>query len=241
MVRDSHVTCRKTCYFLISTKYCVLWPIFDLRWLNREWVTAYQRFLVFLAPRTFTECVEWLFTDWCSSHSIDRTSGATLVVVVLNTLMAPPFEPLVKESLCVLSLKALLLFALTSVKRIGHLQALLGRDSCLEIGPALSSLLPLWSWAKRRNHTCSVLWGRCTNTGTSQFKLTELLLEAAQKVWPSSSRDIFTGLLMPFCLLTIYNVSNIVTMQVDHCKSLLTLTMHLTCGHSGKRGIIGSL
>jgi len=68
--------------------------------------------------------VNWRFTDWCSSLSIDRTSGATHVAVVLNTLTAPPFEPVVMESLCVLSLKAMLLFISTSVKRIGHLQAL---------------------------------------------------------------------------------------------------------------------
>lgn len=32
--------------------------------------TAHQKSL-FLAPPTLTECVEWLFTDWCSSRSID--------------------------------------------------------------------------------------------------------------------------------------------------------------------------
>lgn len=69
--------------------------------------------------------------------ALTQTSGATLVAFVLiNTLMAPPFEPPVMVNLCILSLKAVLLFALTSVKRIGHLQALIGHDSCLEIGPA---------------------------------------------------------------------------------------------------------
>lgn len=70
---------------------------------------------------------------------LTQTSGATLVVlVVLNTLTAPQFEPPVMVNLCILSLKAMLLFASTSVKRIGHLQALLGHDSYLEIGPAFS-------------------------------------------------------------------------------------------------------
>lgn len=70
--------------------------------------------------------------------ALTHTSGATHVVLVVNTLMAPPFEPPVMVNLCILSLKAMLLFASTSVKRIGHLQALLGHDSYLEIGPAFS-------------------------------------------------------------------------------------------------------
>ncbi len=50
-----------------------------------------------------------------------------------------PFEPLQSVELKFLSIKTLLLTALTSIKRVGDLQAFSVDESCLEFGPAESS------------------------------------------------------------------------------------------------------
>ncbi len=54
---------------------------------------------------------------------------------VLRALKGPPFEPLQSTNLRSLSLKTALLLALTSVKRVGDLQALSISPACLEFGP----------------------------------------------------------------------------------------------------------
>ncbi len=53
---------------------------------------------------------------------------------VLRALKGPPFEPLQSSSLRVLSLKTILLLALTSVKQVGDLQALSFNPASLESG-----------------------------------------------------------------------------------------------------------
>ncbi len=54
---------------------------------------------------------------------------------VLRALKGRPFEPLQSTSLRALSLKTTLLLALTSVKRVGDLQALSINPACLEFRP----------------------------------------------------------------------------------------------------------
>ncbi len=59
---------------------------------------------------------------------------------VLSALRGAPFEPLQSVELKFLSLKTVLLSALATVKRVGDLQAFSVDDSCLEFGPADSTL-----------------------------------------------------------------------------------------------------
>ncbi|KAL0163880.1 hypothetical protein M9458_039633, partial [Cirrhinus mrigala] len=56
-------------------------------------------------------------------------------------LKGPPFEPLLGSDLRPLTLKAALLLALASVKRMGDLQALSVNLSCLEFGPGDSKVI----------------------------------------------------------------------------------------------------
>ncbi|KAL0199608.1 hypothetical protein M9458_002795, partial [Cirrhinus mrigala] len=61
--------------------------------------------------------------------------------VVLLGLQREPFKPLQSVELGALSMKTALLIALTSLKRVGDLQALLVCDECLEFGPAYSHVV----------------------------------------------------------------------------------------------------
>ncbi|XP_051511818.1 uncharacterized protein LOC127416468 [Myxocyprinus asiaticus] len=61
--------------------------------------------------------------------------------VVLRSLQEAPFEPLESAELKALSLKTALLTALTSIKRIGDLQAFSVSESCLEFGPGYSHVI----------------------------------------------------------------------------------------------------
>ncbi|KAI2657450.1 hypothetical protein H4Q32_008775 [Labeo rohita] len=56
--------------------------------------------------------------------------------VVLLGLRKAPFEPFVSVELKYLSLKTLLLIALTSIKKVGDLHAFSVNETCLEFGPA---------------------------------------------------------------------------------------------------------
>ncbi len=62
------------------------------------------------------------------------------LALVLRALQTAPFEPLQSVELKVLSMKTLLLTALASIKRVGDLQAFSVDESCLEFGPADSSV-----------------------------------------------------------------------------------------------------
>ncbi|KAI2647369.1 Tyrosine recombinase slr0733 [Labeo rohita] len=61
--------------------------------------------------------------------------------VALRGLRGPPFEPLVSVELKFLSLKTALLTALTSIKRVGDLQAFSVNEACLEFRPADSHVV----------------------------------------------------------------------------------------------------
>ncbi|KAI2668937.1 ORF V: Enzymatic polyprotein [Labeo rohita] len=63
------------------------------------------------------------------------------LAVVLQGLQRDPFEPLQSVEVDALSLKTVLLTALTSVKRVGDLQALSVNNACLEFGPADSHVV----------------------------------------------------------------------------------------------------
>ncbi|KAI2661975.1 hypothetical protein H4Q32_007693 [Labeo rohita] len=63
------------------------------------------------------------------------------LAVVLQGLQRDPFEPLQSVEVDALSLKTALLTALTSVKRVGDLQALSVNNACLKFGPADSHVV----------------------------------------------------------------------------------------------------
>ncbi len=60
------------------------------------------------------------------------------LAVVLEALCKPPFEPLEEVSDRVLTLKIVLLLAMTSLKRVGNLQALSVAPSFLDFAPGLT-------------------------------------------------------------------------------------------------------
>ncbi len=57
--------------------------------------------------------------------------------VVLEGLVTAPFEPLESASEWILTLKVVLLLALTSLKRVGDLQALSVSETCMDFAPGL--------------------------------------------------------------------------------------------------------
>ncbi len=61
--------------------------------------------------------------------------------VVLTGLQRAPFEPLESDELNILYLKTALLTALTSIKRVGDLQAFSVHETCLEFGLADSLII----------------------------------------------------------------------------------------------------
>ncbi|KAL0173115.1 hypothetical protein M9458_033426, partial [Cirrhinus mrigala] len=63
------------------------------------------------------------------------------LAVVLQALQQDHFEPLQSVNINALSLKTALLIVLTSVKRVGDLQALSVNSSCLEFRPGDSYMI----------------------------------------------------------------------------------------------------
>ncbi len=61
--------------------------------------------------------------------------------LLLMALQRPPFVPLQSAELKIMSLKTVLLTALSSIKSVGDLQAFLIDESCLEFGPANSHVV----------------------------------------------------------------------------------------------------
>jgi hypothetical protein len=61
--------------------------------------------------------------------------------VVLEGLSGHPFEPLESVSVKLLTLKTVLLLALSSLKRVGDLQALSISPSCMDFAPGLVKVL----------------------------------------------------------------------------------------------------
>ncbi len=74
--------------------------------------------------------------------------------IVLAGLQRGPFEPLDSVKLKFLSLKTALLTALTSIKRVGDLQAFSVSEECLVFGPVYSHvvLTPAWIRAQGSHH-----------------------------------------------------------------------------------------
>ncbi|KAL1259066.1 hypothetical protein QQF64_009643 [Cirrhinus molitorella] len=108
--------------------------------------------------------------------------------VVLRGLQSDPFEPLQSVELSALSQKTALLTALTSIKRVGDLQALSVSDSCLEFGPANSHVI-----LRPRP-------GYVPKVPTTPFRDQVVTLQAI----PSQEGDPNLSLLCPVRALSIY-------------------------------------
>ncbi len=66
--------------------------------------------------------------------------------VVLEGLVTAPFEPLESASDRILTLKVVLLLALTSLKRVGDLQAFSVSETCMDFAPGLVKVLEGYPW-----------------------------------------------------------------------------------------------
>ncbi len=107
---------------------------------------------------------------------------------VLRALKGPPFEPLQSTNLRSVSLKAALLLALASVKRVGDLQALSISPACLEFGPNDSKVV----LKPRHGYVPKVL--------STPFRAQFITLSAL----PPSEEDRELSLLCPVRALRIY-------------------------------------
>ncbi len=103
--------------------------------------------------------------------------------IVLAGLQRGPFEPLDSVELKFLSLKTALLTALTSIKRVGDLQAFSVSEECLVFGPVYSHVV-----LRPRP-------GYVPKVPTTPFRDQVVNLQAL----PSEEADPALALLFPFC------------------------------------------
>ncbi len=111
--------------------------------LWRHWmVSVFMRGIRRLRPVRSIEVPSW---DWS---------------VVLEGLMVAPFEPLESAPERILTLKATLLLALTSLKRSGDLQALSVSEMCMDFAPGL---VKMTLWPRFYPHRFALKWSRFTS------------------------------------------------------------------------------
>ncbi len=77
----------------------------------------------------------WGGIGWSPLSCIDMS-------VILEGLVTAPFEPLESASDRILTLKVVLLLALTSLKRVGDLQAFSVSETCMDFSPGSSQSYP---------------------------------------------------------------------------------------------------
>ncbi len=128
--------------------------------------------------------------------------------IVLAGLQRGPFEPLDSVELKFLSLKTALLTALTSIKRVGDLQAFSVSEECLVFGPVYSHVV-----LRPRP-------GYVPKVPTTPFRDQVVNLQAL----PSEEADPALALLCPVRALRIY---------VDRTRSVRNLEQHFVC-HGGQ-------
>ncbi len=129
--------------------------------------------------------------------------------IVLAGFQRGPFEPLNSVELKFLSLKTALLTALTSIKRIGDLQAFSVSKECLGFGPVYSHVV-----LRPRP-------GYVPKVPTTPFRDQVVNLQAL----PSEEADPALALLCPIRILRIY---------VDHTRSVRSSEQLFVC-HGGKQ------
>ncbi len=133
--------------------------------------------------------------------------------------MTAPFEPLESASEQILTLKVTLLLALTSLKRVGDLQAFSVSETCMDFAPGLVkvTLLP------RPGYIPKVL--------STSFQSQVVTLHSFHPPPFASSEDERLHLLCPVRALKLY---------VDHSKGWRKSPQLLVCFGAGRRGLATS-
>ncbi len=131
--------------------------------------------------------------------------------IVLAGLQRGPFEPLDSVELKFLSLKTALLTALTSIKRVGDLQAFSVSEECLVFGPVYSHVV-----LRPRP-------GYVPKVPTTPFRDQVVNLQAL----PSEEADPALALLCPVRALRIY---------VDRTRSVRSSEQLLVCHRGQQKG-----
>ncbi len=136
--------------------------------------------------------------------------------VVLEGLVTAPFEPLESAPERILTLKFTLLLALTSLKRVGDLQALSVSDMCMDFAPGLVKVT-LWP---RPGYIPKVL----STSSHSQV----VTLHSFHPPPFASSEDEKLHMLCPVRALKLY---------VDHSKVWRKSSQLLVCFGAGRAGL----
>ncbi len=139
--------------------------------------------------------------------------------VVLEGLVTAPFEPLESAPERILTLKVTLLLALTSLKRVGDLQALSVSEMCMDFAPGLVKLI----LRPRPGYIPKVL--------STSFRSQVVTLHSFHPPPFASSEDEKLHMLCPVRALKLY---------VDHSKVWRKSSQLLVCFSAGRRGLATS-
>ncbi len=139
--------------------------------------------------------------------------------VVLEGLVTAPFEPLESASDRILTLKVVLLLALTSLKRVGDLQAFSVSETCMDFAPGLVKV----TLRPRPGYIPKVL--------STSFRSQVVTLHSFHPPPFASSEDERLHMLCPVRALKLY---------VDRSKVWRKSPQLLICFGAGRRGLATS-
>ncbi len=139
--------------------------------------------------------------------------------VVLEGLVTAPFEPLESASDRILTLKVVLLLALTSLKRVGDLQAFSVSETCMDFAPGLVKV----TLRPRPGYIPKVL--------STSFRSQVVTLHSFHPPPFASSEDERLHMLCPVRALKLY---------VDRSKVWRNSPQLLICFGAGRRGLATS-
>ncbi len=139
--------------------------------------------------------------------------------VVLEGLVTAPFEPLESAPERILTLKVTLLLALTSLKRVGDLQALSVSEMCMDFAPGLVKV----TLRSRPGYILKVL--------STSFRSQVVTLHSFHPPPFASSEDEKLRMLCPVRALKLY---------VDRSKVWRKSSQLLVCFGAGRRGLATS-
>ncbi len=139
--------------------------------------------------------------------------------VVLEGLVTAPFEPLESASDRILTLKVVLLLALTSLKRVGDLQAFSVSETCMDFAPGLVKV----TLRPRPGYILKVL--------STSFRSQVVTLHSFHPPPFASSEDERLHMLCPVRALKLY---------VDRSKVWRKSPQLLICFGAGRRGLATS-
>ncbi len=140
--------------------------------------------------------------------------------VILEGLVTAPFEPLESASDRILTLKVVLLLALTSLKRVGDLQAFSVSETCMDFAPGLVKV----TLRPRPGYIPKVL--------STSFRSQVVTLHSFHPPPFASSEDERLHMLCPVRALKLY---------VDRSKVWRKAPQLLICFGAGRRGLATSM